>query len=303
MIHARYPVNVEGSSTPVPGRREGEILTDDGVRLRYQEAGSGNPGHPLVLVPGFGQTAAGFAAQIDGLGRHRRVIALDQRGHGRSERPAHGYRASRLAMDLHQVLEGLDLRDATLLGHSLGCSVLWCHWDLFGSDRTGRLVLVDQSPVVSSEFAGAGQEAPPAAVFTRDMTLGFAAGLRGGPDAVDAVVRAVVAMLHSPSLGEDEVRWLVEQTRLLPPRHAADLLLDHYANDWRDVLPRITVPALVIGGELSFLPPGTTEWVASLIPGARARVFSADEAGSHLMFRENPALFNRVVADFLDSVE
>ncbi|MFJ9910666.1 alpha/beta fold hydrolase [Actinacidiphila glaucinigra] len=49
-----------------------------------------------------------------------------------------------------------------------------------------------------------------------------------------------------------------------------------------------------------FFPPGTTEWVASLVPDARARVFSAAEGGSHLTFRENPALFNRVVAGFLD---
>ncbi|MFF7677955.1 hypothetical protein [Actinacidiphila glaucinigra] len=48
-----------------------------------------------------------------------------------------------------------------------------------------------------------------------------------------------------------------------------------------------------------FFPPGTTEWVDSLVPGARAGVLSAAEGGRHLMFRENPALVNRVVAGFL----
>ncbi|MFF3562368.1 alpha/beta fold hydrolase [Streptomyces sp. NPDC002574] len=279
--------------------RQGEVLTGDGVRLRYLESGTGDP---LVLVPGFSQTAAEFAGQLGGLGGpRRRVIALDHRGHGGSDKPDHGYRVSRLAMDLHHLLDALDLRDAALLGHSLGCAVIWCHWDLFGRDGARRLVLVDQSPVVSSQFAGAGQEPPPAAVFTPELALGVAAGLRGNAASAAATTRAVVDMLHSPSLAASDVRWLVEQNRLLPPRHAADLHLDHYGNDWRDVLPRITVPTLVIGGELSFFPPGTTEWVASLIPGARARVFSAEEAGSHLMFWENPALFNRVVADFLDA--
>ncbi|MDX3072692.1 hypothetical protein [Streptomyces sp. MI02-7b] len=138
-------------------------------------------------------------------------------------------------------------------------------------------------------------------MFTPELALGIAAGPRGSAATAAATARAVADMLHSPSLDENHVRWLVEQNRLLPPRHAADPHLDHYGDDWQDVLPRITVPALVIGGELSLFPPGTTEWVASLIPGARAHVFSAQEAGSHLMFWENPQLFNRVVADFLDA--
>lgn len=182
----------------------------------------------------------------------------------------------------------------------MGCPVAWSYWDLFGGERIARLVIVDQPPVISSALAGAGDEAPPSAVFTPEMSQGIVAGLRGTPDSAAATSRAIVGMLHGPSLPDADVEWLVEQNRLLPPRHAAALHLDHYGGDWRDVLPRIDVPTLVIGGELSIFPPGTAAWVASLIPGARARVLSAAEGGSHLMFRENPALFNRVVADFLD---
>jgi pimeloyl-ACP methyl ester carboxylesterase len=82
--------------------------------------------------------------------------------------------------------------------------------------------------------------------------------------------------------------------------HAASLLLDYLHNDWRDVLPRITVPALVLGGEASFLSPSVAPEVAARIPGARSRVFSERERGSHLVFWENPAVFDSVVARFLD---
>lgn len=283
---------------PPAERREGEVVTNDGVLLRYTEAGAGEP---LVLVPGFAQSAAEFGPQIDGLSSgRRRVVAPDHRGHGRSGRPGHGYRIARLAMDLHNLLDALALRDVALLGHSMGCQVVWSYWDLFGGERIARLVLVDQPPVISSVLAGAGEEAPPSAVFTPEMSQGFVTGLRGTPESAAATSRAIVGMLHGPSLPDAEVEWLVAQNRLFPPLHAATLHLDHWGGDWRDVLPRIDVPTLVIGGELSFFPPGTTEWVASLIPGARARVFSAAEGGSHLMFRENPALFNRVVAGFLE---
>lgn len=59
----------------------GAIKTSDGVTLRYVEAGSGRP---LVMVPGWSQTAAQFEHQLAGLSDRYRVIALDLRGHGES---------------------------------------------------------------------------------------------------------------------------------------------------------------------------------------------------------------------------
>ncbi|MFF7209651.1 alpha/beta hydrolase [Streptomyces sp. NPDC008238] len=167
----------------------------------------------------------------------------------------------------------------SLLAHSMGCPVVWSYWDLFGGERIARLVLVDQPPVISSALGG-GDEGHPSAVFTPEMSRDITTGLRGTPESAAATSRTLVGMLHGPSLPDAEVEWLVAQNRLLPPRHAATLHLDHWGGDWRDVLPRIDVPTLVIGGELSFFPPGTTEWVASLIPGARAHVFSAAEAAA-----------------------
>ena len=122
--------------------RQGEVTTNDGVGLRYREAGSGQP---LVLVHGWSQAAALFRYQLDGLSDRYRVIAYDQRGHGESDKPAFGYRIARLAKDLHEFLVALDLRDAAVLGHSMGCSVLWAYWDLFGADRLAKLILVDQT--------------------------------------------------------------------------------------------------------------------------------------------------------------
>ncbi|MFF3945849.1 alpha/beta fold hydrolase [Streptomyces sp. NPDC001902] len=134
----------DATTGPPPAeRRAGEVVTNDGVRLRYTEAGAGEP---LVLVPGFAQSAAEFGPQIDGLSDRRRVIAPDHRGHGRSARPAHGHRIARLAMDLDNLLEALALRDVTLLAPSMGCPVVWSYWDLFGGERIARLVMSTSRP-------------------------------------------------------------------------------------------------------------------------------------------------------------
>ena len=103
--------------------------------LNLLEAGSGAP---LLLIPGWSQTAAMFRHQLDGLSDRYRVMALDLRGHGESDKPTHGYRVSRLACDLHEVLEALGLDSLAVLGHSMGNAVLWSHFELFGRDRCQR---------------------------------------------------------------------------------------------------------------------------------------------------------------------
>lgn len=126
------------------------VTTSDGVRLHYLEAGTGKP---LVLIHGWSQCAEEFKHQIAGLSDRYRVIAIDQRGHGDSEKPGFGYKIQRLSKDLHDLLVALDLRDVTVLGHSMGCSVIWCYWDLFGADRLAKIILVDEPPFLTSNPA------------------------------------------------------------------------------------------------------------------------------------------------------
>ena len=92
-----------------------EVTIPSGVTLRWLEAGAGEP---LVMIPGWSQSAAEFKRQIPLLAHERRVIALDMRGHGESDKPSDGYRVSRLAADLHELFVALDLTDLDLLGHS-----------------------------------------------------------------------------------------------------------------------------------------------------------------------------------------
>ena len=67
--------------------KQHRITTSDGVGLNVLEAGSGRP---LVLIPGWSQAAEQFKFQIEGLADRYRVIAIDMRGLGDSDKPAHG---------------------------------------------------------------------------------------------------------------------------------------------------------------------------------------------------------------------
>ncbi|MGV9706446.1 alpha/beta fold hydrolase [Streptomyces sp. NPDC003483] len=279
--------------------KSGAFVTNDGVTIRYREAGSGRP---LVMLPGFSQTAAEFSKQLDALSDEYRVIAVDQRGHGDSDKPNYGYRISRFAADLRDLLVTLDINEVSLLGHSLGCTVIWNYWDLYGGDRVRSLVLVDQGPTAAIDVAPEDQIRELGATFTHEDARNLTAGWRGTPEEAKEASRSIVHLLHTGDLDNQDRNWLLEQNLTLPSEHAATLYMDHYGNDWRDILPRITVPTLIIGGEVSFLASEVAKRNAAQIPNSHLRIFSAEERGSHIMFWENPNLFNSTVREFLKGV-
>jgi len=108
------------------------VTISGGVTLRYHEAGAGKP---LVMLPGWSQSAAEFKYQVGPLAknRHGSLSTCAATANRINRRAAN--RISRLAADLREVLIALDLHDVDLLGHSMGCSVSWCYLDLFGAER------------------------------------------------------------------------------------------------------------------------------------------------------------------------
>ncbi len=82
-------------------------------------------------------------------------------------------------------------------------------------------------------------------------------------------------------------------------RAAVPLLFDHATRDWRNVLPQVDVPTLVVGCEGSHVSIRSQEYVAEHVPGARLIIFPRTVASSHFPFLENPEAFNRTVGGFL----
>jgi pimeloyl-ACP methyl ester carboxylesterase len=118
------------------------ILTNDGARLSVIEVGQGRP---LVILPAWTNAAISYWRQVLDFACDHRVIAVDMRGHGESEKVEHGYRVSRFAADLEGLLTAFEVGEAVLMGHSMGCSVIWAYLDLYGPRHVAKLVLVDQA--------------------------------------------------------------------------------------------------------------------------------------------------------------
>jgi len=273
----------------------GEINVDGGTTtLRYLESGQGRP---VVLLPGWSQSAALFGAQVEALADSHRVVALDHRGHGRSDSPPVGYHVHRLAADLHEALTAWDLRSVTLLGHSMGCTVIWAYLELFGSERLDSLVFVDQMASVLRNPSWSDEQAE-AVGATLDVAslFEFTNSLRGEGD------DPRVAFLHtvtSDGIDPKTLTWLIEQNLLFDRTHAAELLFDTASFDWRERIARIELPTLIVAGDSVNVPIRSQHWLHDHIAGSRFARVAGVSGGTHYPFVERPDEFNKIVASFL----
>jgi non-heme chloroperoxidase len=120
------------------------IKTSDGTELYYKDWGSGEP---VVFSHGWPLSADAFEDQMFFLAsRGYRCIAHDRRGHGRSDQPWQGNDLDTYADDLAKLIETLNLKDATLVGHSTGGGEVTRYIGRHGTKRVAKAVLIGAIP-------------------------------------------------------------------------------------------------------------------------------------------------------------
>ncbi len=120
------------------------ITTKDGTQIYYKDWGSGRP---VVFSHGWPLCADAWDAQMLFLVQHGyRVIAHDRRGHGRSSQPSQGNDMDTYADDLAALMNALDLREATLIGHSTGGGEVAHYIGRHGTKRVAKAVLIGAVP-------------------------------------------------------------------------------------------------------------------------------------------------------------
>lgn len=271
------------------------FVTSDGVSLHYYQKGYGSP---LIVIPGWGGTAETFYNNLDDLSKKHTVYILEQRGHGKSESPNHGYRLSRLAKDVYEFYESLSVDKAHWMAHSMGCSVLWMYIDLFGQDTIEKLILIDQPPSLLANPEHTEDQAKEYAgrpIDPWNLYNAFHCSWNEGLKVFNSYYP------QNPKLENPEMTDLLKKTLYGEnPKFLAKLLMDHLNQDWRDIIPRITVPTLYIAGEVSHATTiESSTWIMESIPDCRLVLFGKEEYGTHCMFINAYDRFNKVVLDFL----
>ncbi|MGI6152672.1 MAG: alpha/beta fold hydrolase [Christensenellaceae bacterium] len=265
---------------------------NDNTEIHYEIEGSGPP---LLMLHGWAGTMNFFKHNVPKLAEQFTVIRMDYRGHGQSENVTHGHRVARYAMDVKNLLDYLDIDGVTALGWSMGSSVLFNYFELFGSARLKGLVIADQSP---AQYTGPDWKWGQNGCYDAEMFARMATELELAPRK-NAEGLPHAAMLREPT--EEEVKYIADEITNCPPKVRIDIMRDHTNLDWRDILPHITLPSLVLVSRQSTI----FDWqgcayVGEQIPGAKTVFF---EESGHMIYWEEPDKFNQVVADFVSSLQ
>ena len=258
------------------------ITAPDGCRIAFDVAGAGDA---LLLIPGLGGAAEFWEPIVPFLAKRNRVVAMDHRGAGRSDRPLATYSIEQIATDAVRLMDVLGIGRAHVSGHStggviaqtlaldhpgrVGCLVISGSWAQFDA----RMALLFQARAEVLECAG------PKVYQRLTHALGFpAAWIEGHGAQLEAAVAAAEVNLAPLEVTLERIRMLARTDR-------------------SKELAGIAAPTLIIGApDDPMVPFYQSEQLAAAIPGARLERI----AGSHFFPRVRPDRFATIVGDFLE---
>ncbi len=262
-----------------------EIQLVTGPTIHFEKLGEGQP---LVFLHGVMMSGRFFAEQLAGaLPASFEVVVPDYRGHGKSEKVPNGHTVAGYARDTHELIESLGLERPILVGWSMGAMVAWEFVKAFGTDSLAGMVVVDQPP---SDYAW--DDYP----FGLMTLAGLAENVEGLQDDQRSVAEEFAQLMqHNPD--PERTNWIVEEIMRVPASVASTILTDQTLRDFRDLLSEISCPTLVaFGGDPKMNDPAAGQFIVDRIPNSELVIF--DES-SHMPFLEEPAKFDRVLADWI----
>ena len=262
------------------------------IDLYYEDHGTGKP---VVLIHGWPLSGASWERQVPALlNAGYRVITYDRRGFGNSSKPTSGYNYDTLADDLHKIMTKLDLRDAALVGFSMGGGEVARYLASHGSERVCKAVFMaaitpsllktpdNPAGVDDSVFAGIEKaiSADRPAFLSSFLANFYSLDSLGGKRISEEAVRLSwnIAAGASPKGTHDCVRaWLA---------------------DFRKELGLIRIPTLVIHGDDDRILPisATGGRMAEFVKESRLVVVPG---GPHGLNWTHPEEVNRALLDFL----
>jgi len=262
------------------------------IELYYEDHGSGPA---VVLLSGWPVDSRSWEPQVHALlEAGYRVISYDRRGFGRSSRPTVGYDFDTLAGDLDKVLAELDVRDATLVGFSLGTGEVARYVGTYGTERLKACVFIESLAPSFAKSAENPEGVDQAGVATvqqaiLDDRFAWLTGLLGDFLNLDDYLGKRVS--------EETVRNLWNAGAAASPI-ATWACPPGWLDDFGEDIKRIDVPTLVLHGTADRILPidGQGRRLHAALPDAH---YVEIEGGPHVMCVTHAKEVNRELLDFL----
>ncbi|MFN0088621.1 MAG: alpha/beta fold hydrolase [Blastocatellia bacterium] len=285
-------VDFEAARGEIPNVNFSRFAEVDGVRVHYQERGSGTP---LVLIHGYGASSFTWKDAFAVLSNRYRVIAVDLKGFGFTGKPEGDYTRRAQGELVVGLLDHLKIEKAVLCGNSMGGEVS-LNAAVHHPERVAGLILVDSAGVT---VGGTGSLSPG---YMRAPFIGplLAAVALTSNSMVRSGLRK---SFHNQSLvTEDRIAAYYRPLKTVGGQRAAFLArVQSGADPVEPRLSEIKAPTLILwGAEDRLIPLEAGRKMQTLIPGSRLVVF--DQCG-HIPQEEMPERFVREVMEFLAGLE
>jgi non-heme chloroperoxidase len=274
------------------------------IEIYYEDHGGGQP---VVLIHGYPLSGRAWDKQVPALlGAGYRVITYDRRGFGKSSQPATGYDYDTFAADLHTLLEHLDLRDAVLVGHSMGTGEVTRYLATYGSGKHDALQPRQHRPRVAKGVLVSpilpyllqtpdNPDGVPGSVFD-----GFAAAAIAD---TPAWIKGFLDTYYNidtlrGTLVSDQAWQASWNLAMTASATASVACIGTWTTDFRADLPKIDVPVLVLHGDADQVLP--LDKTAKRLPGLIKDIqLTVVEGGPHAIPWTHAGQVNTALLDFL----
>lgn len=267
------------------------LLTDTKVHV----TDTGGPGRPVVLIHGWPLSGASWKEQVPVLQQAGyRVVTYDRRGFGQSDQPWRGYDYDTLAGDLDGVLTELDLRDVTLVGFSMGGGEVARYVANHGEDRLHSVVFAAAVPPYLLQT-----DDNPQGPLTEEAAAEMTAGLTDDADAFyDDFTRDFFSVDGELAVTEGQRQEALTLCHQADKKAALACMASFGTTDFRDDLPKITVPTLVLHGDGDATVPldGSGRRTHEAVAHSRLVVLAGAPHGCNV---SHAAEFNEALLEFL----
>jgi non-heme chloroperoxidase len=262
------------------------MLTSDRVELFFTDQGDGPC---VVFTHSWALNSDQWHYVVAGLlDKGHRCITYDRRGHGRSDRHGGGWDMDMLADDLAQLIEHLDLKDVTLVGHSMGCSEIVRYVTRHGSSRVASAAFL--APILPLLVKAAGS---PDGIDRADLQASL--DLLGRDVPQWCADNALPYFGVRPNVSAGMTEWTTRQIVDTPVNTLVDTMRMGAETDFRAELPAFDVPALLMHGDADASAPIeiTGRRTAALLP--HARLIELPEVGHGLYATHAPQIVDEVI--------
>ncbi len=264
---------------------QGAYARLDGHKVYYTDQGKGEPA--MVLIHGWGGNHKFWREQVPALAKHHRVIAIDLIGHGQSDKPQAAYSLDYLARSVLAVMDAAKVKDAVIMGHSLGAAVA----------RRIALEHPERVRAVISMDGALGR--PPLEPTARAKWIAQAkafAAMFQGPDGRKNVPMFVDSM-HDKQTPPAVRQWIKDQI-MATPWHVGRSAMNEFVqpSSW-DLAPS-SAPLLAIYVKNQHLTPDFKQQLKILFPNLR---FKEITGVGHFLMLEKPEVINPWIIEFVDS--